>query len=248
MQWKELEGKKALVTGSTQGIGRALALALASCGARVTVHGASSREKAMAVAEEITAAGGEASCAIADLRRLDCAATLFQQTGPVDILILNASVQYRREWACISQEEFEAQMQVNVHATLQLMQAYVPGMKQKGWGRILTIGSVQQYRPHEQMLIYAASKEAQMSMIKNLAKQLAPSGITVNSVAPGVIDTPRNREVLADEQYRKAVLAKIHCGYIGAAEDLAGAVLLLCSEGGRYITGIDLLVDGGMHL
>ena len=143
MQWKELEGKKALVTGSTQGIGRALALALASCGARVTVHGASSREKAMAVAEEITAAGGEASCAIADLRRLDCAATLFQQTGPVDILILNASVQYRREWACISQEEFEAQMQVNVHATLQLMQAYVPGMKQKGWGRILTIGSVQ---------------------------------------------------------------------------------------------------------
>ena len=121
-------------------------------------------------------------------------------------------------------------------------------MAQNKWGRIVTVGSVQQHRPHKDMAIYAASKCAQMSIVKNLAKQVAPYGVTVNNLPPGVIATPRNADALADEEYAKKVLAGIPMGYAGAAEDMVAAPLLLCSDEGRYITGIDLVVDGGMSL
>jgi NAD(P)-dependent dehydrogenase (short-subunit alcohol dehydrogenase family) len=98
------------------------------------------------------------------------------------------------------------------------------------------------------MIVYAASKCAQMSLVENLAKQLAPFGITVNNISPGVIDTPRNTAALADEVYAKKVLEGIPCGYAGEPEDCLPGALLLCSEEGRYITGADLVIDGGMHL
>ena len=128
------------------------------------------------------------------------------------------------------------------------MQRYAPDMKKNGFGRIITVGSVQQVRPHPDMAVYAASKCAVLSLVKNTAKQLAPFGITVNNIAPGVIATPRNADALADPDYAARVMAGIPMGRAGEASELAGAALLLASAAGSYITGVDITVDGGMSL
>jgi len=240
----DLTGKKALITGSTQGIGFAIAKCLAQNGANVFVHGSKNMEKCKNAAAKIKGS----KPVIGDLSQDGCAQKLYEQTGNVDILILNASVQYRKPWNEITGEEFDEQMRVNLKSSLELIQIYEPYMLNQDWGRIVTIGSVQQYKPHKEMAIYAASKAALMSIVTNLAKQLAPYGITVNNIAPGVIATPRNDSALADAEYRKLILGGIPAGNEGKAEDCAGAALLLCSDEGRYITGTDIIVDGGMHL
>lgn len=240
----DLTGKKALVTGSTQGIGFAAAKCLADFGATVYVHGATSEAKTAAAANKIK----NGIPVTVDLSEKDCAERLYNLTNNIDILILNASIQFRTAWDKITDEEFDKQIAVNFRASLKLIQTYAPHMKEEHWGRIVTVGSVQQYRPHKDMLIYAASKAAQLSMAENLAKQLAPYGITVNNIAPGVILTPRNDKALADKEYAAQVLKGIPCGYEGTPQDCASPFLLLCSEEGRYITGADLTVDGGMRL
>lgn len=240
----DLSGKTALVTGSTQGIGFAAAKALAERGAKVFVNGASSFEKCKAASDKI-----ENSVPVhVNLLDENCAEEMYKKTGDVDILVLNASLQYRESWDKVTSEEFDKQMKINFKSSLALIQKYAPHMKKNGWGRIVTVGSVQQYKPHKDMIVYAATKAAQMNMVTNLAKQLAPFGITVNNMSPGVIATPRNYDALADKEYEKQVLAGIPCGFAGKAEDCAGGILLLCSDEGRYITGIDLPIDGGMKL
>lgn len=241
----ELKGKRALVTGSTQGIGKAIAAMLAQYGAEVIVHGSSSEEKCRKAAKEME---GMTQIAIANLSEPDCAEKLYAQTGDVDILVLNASVQFRKAWDEITLEEFDIQMNTNLKASLLLTQKYVPHMKEQNWGRVVMVGSVQQHKPHKDMAVYAASKCGQMSLVTNLAKQLAPFGITVNNLSPGVVATPRSNDALKDPVYAKQVMAGIPLGYAAEPEDMVAAALLLCSEGGRYITGTELLVDGGMHL
>lgn len=244
----ELNGKRALVTGSSQGIGMEIANVLADNGAYVFVHGSKNWDKANAVADRIKEKGGQAQATIADLSDKDGVDKLYRQTGNIDILIINASVQIRKEWDEITEDEFDTQIQVNLKSSFRMIQQYVPYMKNKHWGRIITIGSIQQYVPHKQMMIYAATKSAQMNMVLNLAKQLASYGITVNNMAPGTIETPRNENVIRDSNYLKTIIDGIPLGMIGQPKDCAPSILLLCSEGGRYITGIDLLIDGGMHL
>ncbi len=241
----DLHGKRALVTGSTQGIGFAAAKMLAQQGATVIVHGSTSMEKCIRAAEQIP---GQTEAALANLSEPDCAEKLYAQTGDVDILVLNASVQFRKAWDEITPEEFDIQIHTNLKASLALIQKYVPHMKAQNWGRIVMVGSVQQYKPHKDMAIYAASKCGQMSLVQNIGKQLAPYGITINNMSPGVIATPRNEAALRDASYFAQVMAGIPAGYAGEPKDCAGAFLLLCSEEGRYITGTDLIVDGGMHL
>lgn len=240
----DLHGKRALVTGSTQGIGYAIAKTLIAAGAAVTVHCSSDLGKAERIARQL----GAADAVVADLSCPEEVEALPTKTGEIDILVLNASVQCRRPWTEIPREEAERQMQVNFHASLRLMQCYAPAMERAGWGRIVTVGSVQQTKPHREMPVYAATKCAVMSLVRNLASQLAPSGVTVNNLSPGVIATPRNDAALSQPAYREQVLARIPVGYAGEAEDCAAAALLLCSPEGRYITGIDLPVDGGMSL
>ena len=240
----DLHGKTALVTGSTQGIGFAIAKAFFEAGATVWVHGATSEEKTRRAAEAI----GTEHYVVKDLSARDAAEVICAATGDLDIVVLNASVQYRKHWNEITRDELDTQISVNFAATLALMQAYFPAMKEKGYGRIVTVGSVQQYRPHADMAVYAASKDAQMSLVRNVAKQVAPFGITVNNLCPGVIATPRNEAALSDALYREKVLAGIPAGYAGLAEDCAPAALFLCSEEARYVTGSEIIVDGGMHL
>lgn len=240
----DLKGKKALVTGSTQGIGFAIASCLAEHGAKVFVHGATSMEKSKAAAEKIK--GSTPICV--NLSKTGAAQELYKATGDVDLLILNASVQIRAHWDEITDEDANTQLRTNFISSLEAMQVYAEGMKKKGFGRIITVGSVQQYRPHVDMAVYAASKCAQMSLVKNVGKQLAPFGITVNNISPGVIATPRNEAALNDDNYRAKVLEGIPAGRAGSADEISGAALLLCSDEGAYIIGTDIVVDGGMSL
>ncbi|MCI8455312.1 MAG: SDR family oxidoreductase [Lachnospiraceae bacterium] len=240
----EVAGKRILVTGSTQGIGRAAAAAFAAAGASVWIHG-SRKEKTEKASQSI---GFGTRPAWADLSEDGCAQRLYEKTGDVDILILNASVQYRKAWDAITAEEFDTQLHVNLKSSLELIQKYVPAMQAQGWGRIITIGSVQQFVPHKDMAVYAASKSALYALVRNLAKQLAPCGITVNNVAPGAMATPRNADVVRNPDYMKKVVTGIPAGYMGAEDDCNGACFLLASEEGRYITGANLCVDGGMSL
>lgn len=121
-------------------------------------------------------------------------------------------------------------------------------MQEQRWGRILSIGSVQEAKPHKDMAVYAASKAAQTSLIRNLARQLAPHGITANNIAPGVILTARNTEVLSDEIYAAQVRAMIPTGDFGQADDIAALALLLCSDASGYLTGQSIYADGGLSL
>lgn len=244
----DLTGKIAVVTGATQGIGEAIARGFAKQGAKVYVTGATSIEKCKKVTDSINAEGGCAIPILCDLSKPDAAKEMHRLTGDADILVLNASVQIRKGWQSITEEEIDLQTMVNFKSSFLAIQEYEPYMAQNKWGRILTIGSVQQYRPHKDMAIYAATKCAQMSLVKNLAKQIAPNGVTINNLSPGVIATPRNADALADKEYAKLVLSGIPMGYAGGSNDIVGAALLLCSDEGRYITGTDLTVDGGMSL
>jgi NAD(P)-dependent dehydrogenase (short-subunit alcohol dehydrogenase family) len=240
----DFTGKKVLVTGSTQGIGFAIAKAFSEKGATVYVNGAESEEKVHKATEKIK----NAVAAVVDLSKKDCADRMYEITGNIDILVLNASVQVRKVWEEITDEEYDKQMDINFRSSLKLCQKYVPSMKENKWGRIVAIGSVQQRKPHKDMLVYACSKAAQMSLVENLSKQLATYGITVNNVAPGVIVTPRNKETLSDAEYAKKVMEGIPMGYAGNPDDCTGLIMTLCSDSARYITGENIYVDGGMKL
>jgi len=240
----DLTGKTALVTGSTQGIGFEIASLLAKQGAKVFVSGAESDEKCKAASEKIP----NSVPVRANILKQEEIEALHEKTGDIDILVLNASIQYKRKWDEFSIEEYDIQMNCNVKSSYLLIKKYAEEMKNKHWGRIVTLGSVNQYNQHPELSIYGMTKAAQMKMVQNFAPILAPYGITINNVAPGAIDTPRNEEALSDNGYKKRVEDSIPCGYIGKPEDISPAVLLLCSDEGRYITGTDLIIDGGMHL
>ena len=160
----------------------------------------------------------------------------------------NASVQYKQKWLDVGDAEMEKQLSVNVVSTLKLIQAYYPDMKEKGFGRIITIGSVNQHRQHPELSFYAATKCAVMSLVKNIAKEVASFGVTVNNVSPGAIATPRNANVYNDEAARKKVEAVIPAGRFGTPEECAGIVAFLASDDSAYITGADIKEDGGMSL
>ncbi len=247
-----LAGRVALVTGASRGIGAAIAKGLGEAGAAVCVNYADSERAAAEVVNDIRAMGSKAEAVQANLGELDSSRRLYegcvQALGAPDILVSNVAIQHASPWEKITREQVIHQMQVNFQSALELMQPAAPAMKEKQWGRILTIGSVQEAKPHPDMLVYSSLKNAQTAMVQSLARQLAPYGITVNNLAPGVILTDRSKENLTDKEYEKKVLAAIPARRFGESEDCVGAALLLCSNAGAYITGQSLYVDGGMSL
>jgi glucose 1-dehydrogenase len=251
MQRFRFDGRTALVTGARREIGRAIALAFAAQGARVAVHHAGTAEEtadAAAVVAEIGA--GNATAFAADFAVDNAGARLASEVisafGQVDILVLNASVETLQDWTEITRATFDRQVAVNLRATLELLQALVPPMAERGWGRVLMIGSIQQVSPHPSMLVYAGSKAMQLNWAINIARQVGMRGVTVNNLAPGIIATARNREQLKTEGER--LLARVPVGRLGRPDDLVGAALLLCSDAGAYINGANLFVDGGRHV
>lgn len=237
--------KTALVTGSSRGIGRAIAIRLAQDGYKVIVHGAGNIAKAEETKRIIEQNGGVAQVIISDLTDIEKNRELCDTVKETDVLVLNASLQYRTPWQEITTKACYEQLNCNFVSSMMLIQAVADNMKKKGWGRIVTIGSVQEAKPHPDMLVYSASKAAQTNMMKSLSLQLAKDGITVNNVAPGVIYTDRNVEALSNLEYAKKVTDSIPVGFYGEPHDCAGIVSLLCSDEGRYITGQNIFVDGG---
>ncbi len=247
-----LSNRTALVTGARREIGRAIALALASAGARLAIHHADTGEEAAdadSVVREIEQDGGMARAFSQDFalddagHRLAAAVTTW---SPVDILVLNASIELPEAYQSITRDRFDKQISVNLRSPLELLQALVPPMGARGWGRVVTIGSVQQARPHPQMMVYAGTKAAQLNWAWNLARQFGGQGVTVNNLAPGAILTARNRAQMATEG--AALVQRIPAGRLGKPDDLAGAALLLCSDAGAYINGVNLYVDGGRSI
>ncbi|HNX34247.1 MAG TPA: SDR family oxidoreductase [Kiritimatiellia bacterium] len=247
-----LAGHRALVTGSARGIGRAIARALAECGATVAVHGVRPSDALDQSLADVRAFSPKSAAVTGDLSELGIAAKLVAAAtaaiGAPDILIANASVQFRRPWLEISESEALLQMQVNFHATFQLFQAVYPAMRQQHWGRLISVGSVQEVRPHSEMPIYAASKSALENLVRNLAKQTGIDGVTVNNICPGVFATDRNAEALNNPAYAEKVRNGIPIRDFAQPEDAAGTAVLLCSEAGRYITGTTIRIDGGMGI
>ena len=237
--------KTAFITGSSRGIGRAIALRLASDGFKVILHGVVESNHIKNLKDEIEKNGGTTEIITADLCDLEATKILAEKVKDIDVLVLNASVQYRTPWQEITTDACYDQLNCNFISSMLLIQAAVLNMKKKGWGRIIPIGSVPEAQPHPDMLVYSASKAAQTNMMQSLALQMAREGITVNNVAPGVIYTDRNVEALSDPEYAKKVTDSIPVGFYGEPRDCAGIVSLLCSEDGRYITGQSIYVDGG---
>ena len=255
-----LHGRRALVTGGSVSIGRAIALAFADAGADIAIHHARAAdvafgkpEAAQDTATTIRERGRRAAVIEADFeqpgeaRRTVAAAQ--QALGAVDVLVVCASIQYRTPFDEVTPEQIERQIQINFRASIELLQAALPPMKARGWGRVLTIGSINQTRPEPVLSVYAALKSAQHNLAINLARQYAPFGVTVNNLSPGLIATERNawRRVDADD-WAKIERAANPMGRAGTPEEMAGAALLLCSEAGSFITGADLQATGGKHL
>lgn len=240
----DLSGKTALVTGATQGIGFEIARLLAAHGAKVFINGASSEEKCRTASEKIP----NSVPVRADLTKKEEREALFKKTGGVDILVLNASIQYKRRWDEFTEDEYDAQFDCNIKSSYFLIKRYFPYMKEHGRGRIVTIGSVNQYNNHPELSLYGVTKAAQKKLCENLAPLLAPYGVTINNVAPGAVYTPRNEAAFEDTDFMKKITSSIPAGRVGKPEDISPAVLFLCSEESGYITGAELVVDGGMSL
>lgn len=246
-----LSGRIALVTGAARGIGLAIATRLAGAGAHAIIHDRDAGAAHAAVAD-LRGQGRTASASITDLAEVAgpaaMAAELKAKGNEPDILVLCASVEMLETWDAVSEAAMAAQTQINLHATVRLLQAFLPGMLSRGFGRVIAIGSVQEARPNPTHFYYAATKAAQTNMILNLARTTQAPDVTFNIVKPGAILTDRNRAVLAQPGREQQVLARIPLGRIGSPEDCAGIALLLCSPEGSYINGAEIAVDGGLRL
>ena len=255
-----LAGRRALITGGSLSIGRAITLAFADAGADVAVQYEASSDIALANKDAAQTLGDELNlrstkhCFIqSDFMEVGSGTYTVKeaerQLGGVDVLVVCASVQKREAFVEISAYELARQRRINFDASVELLIGVVPGMKSRGWGRILTIGSMNQDRPEPDLAIYAALKSAQHNLSINLARDLASFGVTVNNLAPGLIATARNSWRRADAQKWKEIQEEC-CPMkrAGIPEEMAGAALMLCSNAGSYITGADLKATGGAHL
>jgi NAD(P)-dependent dehydrogenase (short-subunit alcohol dehydrogenase family) len=243
-----LAGRRALITGADRGIGAAIAVAFAGAGADVSLHSLDDKGSVDDVAEQIRAAGQLADIIHGDLTLSgagrELAATA-RGIGPVDILVLNASVERRGPWTDLTPESIEMHVSANLTASLELVQCLVPPMTEAGWGRVIALGSVMATRPRAETLIYAALKSGLDTALRAIAREVAGAGVTLNTIAPGAVETGRNAARLADPGVRAGVVAKIPAGSIGQPEDIAGPALMLASNAGAYVTGATIPVDGG---
>ena len=243
-----LKGHTAMVTGSSRGIGRAVALVLAQAGAKVYYHGSKPSPKLDEALAEAKSAGLDADSVTADLSSEEDIRRLTAAVPAPDILVLNASVQKYMQVEDFDSAEFAREFDTNVRAGYLLSKWCLPAMKAQHWGRIIAIGSVNQWTQAPRLTCYAASKCAQLSMILSLVRSCGQFGITANNIAPGVITTDRNAETLTHPETVEMLLKAIPANRFGKPDDVAGAVLLCASDAGSYINGADIAVTGGMHL
>ena len=244
----DLSSRKALVTGSSRGIGNAIAMALGRAGAHVVFHGTSESPALSAALKQAQAEGLMFSHVLGDIGSSAEVASLVAACGDLDILVLNASVQKYVTIGTFDEDEFDRTMHCNLRSCFQLIKAFAPHMVEQKWGRIISIGSINQAKPAGRLSIYAAAKAAQLNLMNTAAKEYAAQGVTVNTITPGVIVTDRNREKLRDEEFADTIMQSIPARRFGTSEDCAGVAVLLASDAAAYITGADIPVAGGMQL
>lgn len=247
-----LEGKVAVVTGASRGIGRAIALRLAQAGARVVL---SSRklENVQPVAEEIQAAGGEALAVQAHVGHTEEVEALVARTleafGRVDIAVNNAATNPHFGPLLTADEgQWDKILDTNVKSIFRVVRAVAPQMKAQGGGKIINMASVAGLRPSPAMGIYSVSKAAVIMLTQVLALELAPDNIQVNAIAPGVIKTRFSQVLWQTPQIAEPILKGTPLGRFGEPEDVAGLALFLASPASDYVTGAVFLVDGGMNV
>lgn len=244
-----LEGKVALITGSGRGIGLGMTRALAAAGAAVAIQDID-LDVAKAEVARIRCGGGKAIALGGDLVDLKLPQQLIEQTviqlGSIDILINNGAIQSHGSWLEMPIEEMQKQFDCDLLSPILCARHAVPHMKAKKWGRIINLGSIQQRGANPHMLPYSLSKAAMEKLTMALARDLAKDQITVNCIAPGWINTWRNRDDFRTEEETRQKGKHIPLGRIGVPEDFAGIAILLCSDAGNYITGQTIFVDGGL--
>ncbi|GAA0951410.1 SDR family NAD(P)-dependent oxidoreductase [Kribbella koreensis] len=257
----QLAGKKALVTGSSAGLGESVARLLAAEGASVVVHGRD-RDKAEQVLKAIEADGGQGTVVVGDLGTDEGAAQVATAAGEVDILVNNAGYfEPARGWGDLAASDWADIYNVNVLSSVRLIQHLVPGMRERGWGRVIQIGSAVGIMPQAGQPHYAASNAARHALASSLARELKETGVTSNAVAPGGILTEvseRNLTALGQAQgwgttwteiepNLLRALAPNDVGRISRPHEIASAVLYLASPLAGSITGTTMQVDGGWY-
>ena len=244
-----LQGKTALVTGASQGIGRACAVALAKAGARVGLA-ARNEAKLNEVAAEIATLGGAAAVFALDIASEEsikaCAKTAVAHFGSIEILVNNAGITRDTLLLRMKRADWDDVIQTNLTGTFLMTQALLSPMLKARWGRIINISSVVRETGQAGQANYAASKAGLIGLTKSLARELASRNITANAIAPGYIETAMT--AVLDEKQREAMLAHIPLGRAGTDADIANAVRFLASDEAAYITGHVLDVNGGMYM
>jgi 3-oxoacyl-[acyl-carrier protein] reductase len=244
-------GRVALVTGSSRGLGAVIARRLARDGFAVAVNGRPGDEQVAAVGAALRAAGGTAEGFCADVTDEGQVAGLVTAAtaclGPVDVLVVNATgPQPEAAVADVTWADHLAQLSFFVKSPVLLGRAVLPAMKARRYGRIVQVDSEVASRPPPGRSAYATAKNAQIGLALSWARELAPFGITVNTVAPGFVPVERHADVPDD--VKKAYLASVPAGRMGTPDDIAHAVSFLASEGAGFITGQRIVVDGGRSL
>jgi glucose 1-dehydrogenase len=246
-----LQGKVAIVTGSGSGIGQAIAERLAQEGADLVVDYRDHIDQAQVTVDKITAAGGKAVMVHADVSNLDDCTNLvdqaWQQLGSCDVLVNNAGVEIHGDFLDVTEKDYDTVLDVNLKGAFFLTQAFVHRLKAAAKpGRVINISSVHEDMVFPHFSTYCASKGAMRMLMRDLAVELGPLGITVNNIAPGAINTPINTSLLADKPKLDALLANIPLGRLGKPEEVAGVAAFLASDEGSYVTGSTYFLDGGL--
>ena len=257
---KVLKGQKALVTGGSSGIGKAVAIGLGQAGADVCVNYRSGPERAQEVVEEIKACGSDAYVFQADVAEQDQVLAMFEDVrarfGTIDILVANAGLQRDAAFDDLTLEQWNAVINVNMTGQFLCLREAVREFKRRGprpdvscaLGKIVCISSVHDIIPWAGHVNYAASKGGVMLMMKSVAQEVAPLRIRVNSISPGAIRTPINVDAWNTEEAYAELMKLVPYKRIGEPDDIARAAIWLASDDSDYVTGTTLYVDGGMTL
>jgi glucose 1-dehydrogenase len=246
-----LAGKVAIVTGSSSGIGQSIAIRFASEGASVVVDYRNHIDQAQDTKTKAEAVGGKAILVQADVSVLADTQNLVDQTykqlGRCDILVNNAGIEKEAAFWDVTEADYDAVLDVNLKGAFFLTQAFVRRLRDaKLPGRAVNISSVHEDMVFPNFSTYCASKGGIRMLMRDLAVELGPLGITINNIAPGAIATPINTKMMADKPELDALLANIPLGRMGTPEDVAGLALFLASDDGAYCTGSTYIVDGGL--
>jgi 3-oxoacyl-[acyl-carrier protein] reductase len=242
-----LSGKVALITGASRGIGAGVARRFASAGMRVAIGYQASRDAAASLAAEITQAGGECITVQGDVADGDAAQRIATNTagrfGRIDVLVNCAGIGPYRPLGAMDAAFIRAILDANVLGTVLITQAVLPHLTAPG-GRIINVASALAFRPIPTSSVYSASKAAVVTLTHAWGKELGPQGITVNAIAPGVIETDMTAAILAER--RAGIVASTPLGRIGQTDDIAGIALFLSSADAGWITGRTIVADGGV--